>query len=361
MTENGKNKAICLADIARHIGAELIGGRGDMPIDGVATLDEAGSSQISFLANTKYTGQAQSTRAAAVIMAVDCPQMRAARLLMPNPYLGWARTLTLFAPDRQAYLPPVIHATAVIDASVTIGKNVHIGAHVVIGADTVIGDNVIIHAGVVIEEQCQIKNDVEIHPNAVIHYATRIGQRCVIWSNAVIGAYGFGNARDGARYVGVPQLGYVLIEDDVDIGAGATIDRGTINPTIIRRGVKIDNLVMIAHNVEIGEDSAIASQTGISGSTKIGDRVIIAGQAGFVGHVHIGDDSFVGAKAGISKSFPAASKISGYPARNLMDVRRSDAALAKLPELVKKVRKLEREIKSFSGHTQKTGAMGQDK
>ncbi|MEO1885636.1 MAG: UDP-3-O-(3-hydroxymyristoyl)glucosamine N-acyltransferase, partial [Methylococcales bacterium] len=208
-----------------------------------------------------------------------------------------------------------------------------------------------IHSGVIIEENCQLGNNVEIHPNAVIHFGSQIGHRCNIWSNAVIGSYGFGNAKDGTRFVRIHQLGNAILEDDVDIGAGATIDRGAVDNTVIKRGAKIDNLVMIAHNVIIGEDTAIAAQTGISGSTKIGNRVLIAGQVGFVGHIEIGDQSFIGAQAGVSKSFPPGSKITGYPARNLMDVRRSDTAITHLPELIKKVKLLEQKIDDLTNKT----------
>ncbi len=333
-----------LEDIAVRIGAEIITDNDQVKIQGISALDTAVEGDISFLSNSKYAYQAIESGASAIILAKDIPEIKAAKLITSNPYLGWARTLELFTPNRSNSLPFVYHETAQIHATAKISEKVHIGAHVVIGENTSIAHGCKIHPGVVIEENCSIGENVEIHPNAVIHYGTSIAQNCVIWSNAIIGAFGFGNARDGARYVPIPQLGNVVIEQDVSIGAGATIDRGAIDDTRIKRGAKIDNLVMIAHNVQIGEDTAIASQTGISGSTKIGDRVIIAGQAGFVGHVSIGDDSFVGAKAGISKSFPDGSKISGYPARNLMDVRRSDAAITKLPDLIKKIRDLEKQI-----------------
>lgn len=336
-----------LVDIAERIGAKIVADDDQVAIQGVAALDSAKVGDISFLSNLKYAQQAIETRASALILAKNIPEIRTAKLITPNPYLGWARTLELFVPDRSDILPCMIHATAQIHASAQIAENVHIGAHAVVGQNSVIGNACKIHSGVVIEENCRIADNVEIHPNAVIHYGTSIDRNCVIWSNATIGAYGFGNARDGAHYVPIPQLGNVIIEQDVSIGAGSTIDRGAIGNTVIKRGAKIDNLVMIAHNVEIGEDTAIASQTGISGSTKVGDRVIIAGQAGFVGHVEIGSDSFIGAKAGISKSFPDGSKISGYPARNLMEVRRSDAAITKLPDLIKKVKELENQIEAL--------------
>lgn len=345
--------SIRLTDIAKKIDAEIIGAGSCIEIDGAAALSAASVTDISFLSNPKYAAEACASQAAVIIMAKDITQIRAVKLITPNPYLAWAKTLQMFVPDRSKFIPEEIHASATIHPSAEIAAGVHIGPQVSIGAHTRIAEGCIIHAGVVIEEHCMLSNDVVIHPNTVVHHGSRIGKRCVIWSNAVIGADGFGNARDGAKYVAIPQLGNTVLEDDVSIGSGSTIDRGAIEDTIIHRGAKIDNLVMIAHNVEIGADTAIASQTGISGSTKIGDRVMIAGQAGFVGHVHIGDDSFVGAKAGISKSFPPSSKITGYPARKLMDVRRSDSAVKNLPELIKRVKQLEKQIAQLN---QKDGA-----
>ena len=340
---------IQLSDLAKQVDATLSEEWDKVLIEGVGTLSSATGKQITFLSSPKYLEQAKNSKAAAIILSQDIPEITVAKLITDNPYLCWAKTAALFAPDRSEYLPDASHPSAIVHPAAVIASNIHIGPNACIGANTRIGSSSIIHAGVVIEENCNIGDNVEIHPNAVIHCGTIIGNNCVIWSNAVIGGYGFGNAKAGAKFVRIPQLGHVILEDDVDIGACTTVDRGTIENTIIRRGTKIDNQVMIAHNVEIGEDTGIAAQTGISGSTKIGDRVLIAGQAGFVGHIEIGSQSFVGAKAGISKSFPPGSKITGYPARNLMDVRRSDTAVANLPALLKRVRKLEKEIKEIVG------------
>jgi len=340
--------ALLLRQLAEKIGAQCMGGNGELTITGLAPLNAASASEVSFFSNTKYQTDLKNTRAAAVIMEKERSELPCAKLIMRNPYLGWALATALFRPDRTAFARQGIHQSARVHPEARLGPDVHVGPGACIGARTTIGARTIIHAGAVIEELCEIGNDCEIHPNAVIHHQTIIGNNCVIWSGAVIGSYGFGYAEDNARFITIHQLGKVVIQDDVDIGANCAIDRGAVGDTVIKRGTKLDNMVHCAHNVEIGVDCAIAAQTGISGSVKIGNRVKIAGQVGFVGHIELGDDSFVGAKTGVSKNFPAKSILSGYPSRNLMDARRSDACLHKLPELIKKVRALENLVKKLS-------------
>jgi UDP-3-O-[3-hydroxymyristoyl] glucosamine N-acyltransferase len=338
---------ISLKELAKKIGATLKGYTREVRIKGVAPLNSAREDQVSFLSNPKYAKEAAGSKAGAIILNADLPDIRRPKLISENPYLAWAKAVNLFAVDRTSHIEKGVHETAFVHPDAKIGLYVCVGPNAAIGANTVIGNNTLVHPGVVIEENCAIGNHVEIHPNAVVHYGSQVGNNCVIWSNAVIGSYGFGYAEDGNRFIKIHQLGCVVLEDDVEIGAGTTVDRGAIGDTIIKKGTKIDNLVQIAHNVEIGEHSGIAAQTGLSGSVKIGKRVKIAGQVGFVGHIEIGSDSFVGAKAGVSKSFPEKSNITGYPARNLMDVRRSDAVILKLPALLKRVQELENKIKEF--------------
>lgn len=333
-----------IRDIAGKIGATLAGGNPGTLITGVAPLDRAVEGQLSFLSNPKYLKEAEKTSASAVICQKDLPHLKAARLVTPNPYLAWAKAVALFAPDRSPAFPPGAHPAAIVDPSARLGKGVHVGAGACIGAGTVLGDDVRVHPGAVIEEECVIGEATEIHPNVVVHYGSRIGRRCVIWSGTVIGSYGFGYAQDGNRFVTIHQLGRVILEDDVDVGANCTIDRGAAGPTLVKRGTKIDNLVHLAHNVHVGEDCAITGQVGVSGSTVIGDRVKVGGQAGFVGHIEIGSDSFIGAKAGVSKSVPEKSNITGYPARDFMSVRRSEVIIGKLPEIVKRLEALEKRI-----------------
>ncbi|MFH0919149.1 MAG: UDP-3-O-(3-hydroxymyristoyl)glucosamine N-acyltransferase [Fibrobacterota bacterium] len=335
-----------LQRITDAIGAALTGDPA-LVIEGAAPLDKAGPAHISFLANPRYAKEVAHSRAGAIILEKDLPGLTCSRLIMKNPYLGWARACALFVPDRTPFLPRDIHPTAVVHTSASLGHNVHVGPRVAIGAGVRVGDNVLLHTGVVLEENCRIGSDTEIHPNAVIHYNVTVGCRCIIWSGAVLGAYGFGYALDNDTFVRIHQLGSVVLEDEVEIGANSCVDRGAAGDTLIRRGTKIDNLVQIAHNVEIGRDCAIAGQCGISGSCKLGDRVKFAGQVGVMGHVTIGNDTYVGSKAGVSKTFPEKSTLTGYPARPLMEQRRAEASLLRLPEFLKQYRALEEKVRSL--------------
>jgi UDP-3-O-[3-hydroxymyristoyl] glucosamine N-acyltransferase len=236
----------------------------------------------------------------------------------------------------------VIDPTAETGHGVSVGPLSVIGAKVRIGERTVVGARCVIEAGTIIGAGCRIDSGAVIRANTVI------GNRVIIQSGAVIGSDGFGNAREkSGRYVRIPCFGNVVIGDDVDIGACSTIDRGNFGSTEIGQGVKLDNLVHVAHNVTVGEHTAIAAQTGISGSTRIGKRVMIGGQAGFVGHIDIGDDSFIGAKAGVSNDVKPGDKVTGYPARDIMTLRRIEAAESRLPELLKETKRLRKEIEEL--------------
>jgi UDP-3-O-[3-hydroxymyristoyl] glucosamine N-acyltransferase len=237
--------------------------------------------------------------------------------------------------------PRTVHATAVIDETAVLGRDVHVGAHVVIEGGVTIGDRSVILPGTCILRHSRIGDDCLIYPNVTIREYTEIGARVIIHAGAVLGGDGFGFLTEGTTILKVPQIGRVLIEDDVEIGANTCIDRATTGITRVRRGTKIDNLVQIAHNVEIGEDSFVCAQVGISGSTQVGARVKLAGQAGLVGHIRIGDGATVGAQGGVTKSIPADACWSGYPARDHAQAMRQNASLGKLPEALEAIRALE--------------------
>ena len=312
-------------------------------ITAITSVDQADDASITFLSDEKYKDAAASSDAPAIIVKKGMQISGKINLEVDDPYLGYAKVAQLFEDKTPPFEGPV-HPSAVIDPSSRIDSSVFIGPGSVVGMECQIEENTIIGARCVIEKNSKIGSHCRIDSGAIIRRDTVIGNRVIIQSGAVIGSEGFGNAMEGGKFVRIPCFGNVVIEDEAEIGANVTIDRGNFKPTFIRRGARIDNLVQIAHNVEVGEDSAIAAQTGISGSTRVGRGVLIAGQAGFVGHIEIGDGAFVGAKAGVSKSVKPGEKITGYPARDLMKTRRIEAAQLYLPEMRRELKKIREEI-----------------
>jgi UDP-3-O-[3-hydroxymyristoyl] glucosamine N-acyltransferase len=338
-----------LSAIAQLIGAIAPPGTADIEIDGIASPGNATERHITFLNKNSFTEAIAASRCAAVLVRKGVSVPGKVCIETDDPYVGYARVAQAFedlTPLWGAGIAPsaFIDSTASLHASSSVGPLSAIGAKVSIGASCRIGARCVIERGVTIGDHCRID------AGAVIKANTIIGNRVIIQSGAVIGSDGFGNAREKGRFVRIPCFGNVVIEDDVDIGACTTVDRGNFEQTIIHRGSKIDNLVQIAHNVVIGDDTAIAAQVGISGSTHIGKRVMVGGQAGFVGHIEIGDDSFVNAQAGVSKGVGPGSKITGCPAREFMTMRRIEAAEGELPELLKEVRRLRKEVEALKGN-----------
>jgi len=326
--------------------AEYLGGvvRGDetIRISGLAPLESAGPDKITFLANPKYAGKVAETGAGAVLMAAGGEAYGRTVIEVANPYLGFAKLLTLFYVAKPA--PRGVMPGAVIGDNITLGEGITIHPGAVVGNGVSIGAGCVIHPGAVIYDGVTIGDDTLIHANAVIRERCRIGSRCVIQPGAIIGSDGFGFAPDGQKYYPIPQIGIVVLEDDVEIGANACIDRAALEVTLIRRGTKIDNLVQIAHNCQIGEDGMICAQVGISGSTKIGRHVTLAGQVGIAGHLTIGDNVMVGAQSGVPNSLAANAGYSGYPAMPHKNWLRTMAVVPRLPEMRKTVGDLEKRI-----------------
>jgi len=317
-----------------------LNGDGDVEISSAAPIESAHTGQISFLANTKYAKFLPTTNASAIILSPEINFDRLPSIRHNNPYLAFAIILDHLYPDditRHAG----VHSTAVISESARLGDNASIGALTYIGDSTIIGNNTAILPKTYIGCRVKIGNDCKINPGVQILDDTQIGDRVIIHSGVVIGSDGFGYARHDKGIKKVKQVGWVEIGDDAEIGANTTIDRGALGPTRIGKSVKIDNLVQIAHNVEIGDYSIIVSQVGISGSTKLGKGVILAGQVGLVGHIQLGDGVMVGAQSGVSHDIPAGKTFFGYPAREIMETKRIEACLSRLPELFKRVRNLE--------------------
>ena len=327
-----------LAAIASALGAQLENGSPDTEISGVAGIEAAGPSEITFISNPKYAAAARTTRASAVIVAEDFPAISTAMLRSKNPYLDFARALELFYQPPQ--YAPGIHATAVLHPSARIEIGAHIGPYVVIQEDVDIGQNAVLLAHVVIYRGVKIGDNFMAHSHAVVREHCRIGTNVVLQNGVVIGGDGFGFAKDNhGRWHKIVQSGPTVIEDDVEIQANACIDRASVGETRISRGAKIDNLVQVGHGSKIGEDTLLCAQAGLAGSTDVGKSVILAGQVGVAGHCKIGDGVIATAQSGIPNDVPAGAVISGYPAIDNKLWLRCVAVFNRLPELGRLLRK----------------------
>lgn len=340
-----KSIAYSLEELARIVGGEIVGAR-DVKITGVAGIKEACEGELTFLANPKYESFLAETGASAVIADRDGESPRPI-LKVRNPYLAFLKVVSLFAEGSLERYPRGIHESAIIADSASIGGNVSIGAYTVIGENVEIAGETTILPLVSICESVKIGSGCLIYPHVTVRERCEIGDSVIIHSGAVIGSDGFGYAKDGNKHQKIPQIGIVRIEDDVEIGANTTVDRATTGVTLIERGSKIDNLVQIAHNVTIGENSVLAAQAGVSGSTELGKGVVLAGQAGLVGHITIGDGAMVGAQGGVTKSIPPDTRVSGYPAREHTFSRKIYAATKRLPELLKEFRRLQERVEEL--------------
>jgi UDP-3-O-[3-hydroxymyristoyl] glucosamine N-acyltransferase len=333
-----------LKELAEFVGGTIIGD-GEVELSGVAPIEDAQVGQITFVANPKYLSKLNESRASAVIVSRAIPQANKPLLCTPNPYLAFGKILTLFT--QKPYQPRGVDPQASISPTARIGKDVTIYPFVYVGDRCSIGDRVTLHPGVCVSEDSSVGDDSTFYPNVSIYPRSIIGKRVILHAGVVIGSDGFGYAKEGTRNVKIPQVGIVEIEDDVEIGANTTIDRAALGRTIIGRGVKIDNLVQVAHNVVIGEDSIIVAQVGISGSTKIGKNVTLAGQAGLVGHITIGDNVMVGAQSGVMDNLAPNQAYLGSPAIPHREGLRVMAAIQKLPDMKKTLGELETRIKKI--------------
>ena len=331
-----------LSELAERTGAQIEGV--DTEISGAAGLDEATEGQVTFLSNPRYTPRVQTTRASAIYVGEKTEVGREIAILRArDPYLAYTRALRLFHPEPT--FEPFIHPSAVIDASAQVGEGVFIGAYAFIGRDVVVGARVRIHPNVTIYDGAQIGADSVIHSGVSVREGSVLGEHVVVHNNAVIGSDGFGYAKDEeGRWLKIPQTGIVVIEDDVEIGAGTTIDRASVGESRIARGAKIDNLVQIGHSCTVGCDALICAQVGLAGSSHVGRRVILAGQVGIAGHLTIGDDVVVTAKSATSHNVEPGKMISGIPAFDNREWLRSIAAFRRLGEMQRTVRTLETRV-----------------
>ncbi len=345
MPEAGSLIHKTLKEIAQLIDGEVVGD-GDIVITGISGIREAEAGDLTFLANPRYAPLMDTTKAAAIITSRETAAAPRPMIRTDNPSMAFARVISILMPNDQKY-PSGIHPTAAIGKNVKLGEDVALQPYVVIDDDAVIGDRTIIYAGTYIGNRAKIGSDCLIYPNVAIREKVEIGNRVIIHSGTVIGSDGFGFATVNGEHHKIPQIGTVLIEDDVEIGANVTIDRARFGKTVIGKGTKVDNLVQIAHNVIVGENSIIIAQAGISGSTVIGRNVTIAGQAGLVGHITIGDNAVLAAQAGVTKPVPANTCVSGYPARRHDEAKRLNAFVSRLPQIVDELKKLKEKFQQL--------------
>jgi UDP-3-O-[3-hydroxymyristoyl] glucosamine N-acyltransferase len=329
--------------------AALVGGKvegdGSLPIRGIASLEEAGEGEITFLAEIKHSRRLEKTRASAAIVPTNLLSFPKPLIRTPNPYLAYAKIQAFFQPKPLA--PRGVDSRAFIGAGAKIGRDVSVYPFAHVGEGCEIGDRAVLYPGVYLGESVQVGEESVLYPNVVIMDRCVVGKRVILHPGTVIGSDGFGFARDGAKFVKIPQVGIVVIEDDVEIGANCAVDRAAMGKTWIKRGVKTDNLIQIAHNVTVGEDTIIVAQVGIAGSTEIGNRVALGGQVGVVGHIKIGDGAMIGAQAGVGQDVAPGQILSGSPAFPHREWLRAQAAFQKLPEMKKALGELEKRMKQI--------------
>jgi len=331
-----------IAEIAAALDLRLENGSPDINITGVKGIEEAATGDITFVANPKYGLAAKTTRASAIIVSEDFPSVPVAMLRSKNPYLAFARAIELFyQPPRYS---PGIHPTAIVAPSAKIGKGAHLGPYVVVADDVVVGDDAVLLAHVVLYSGARIGHHFFAHAHSVVREHCRIGNNVVLQNGVVIGADGFGFAKDETgRWYKIVQSGPAVLGDNVEVQANACIDRASVGETCIANGSKIDNLVQVGHGSKVGENTLLCAQVGLAGSTDVGKNVILAGQVGVAGHCKIGDGAIATAQSGIPSDVASGAVVSGYPAIDNKLWLRCSAVFNKLPELARVVRGLAKE------------------
>ncbi len=338
---------LTVGQIAERLGA-AVEGDAARPIHSVAGIRDAGPEDVAFVSQSRYAADAAASAAGALIVGLDWTQPVAAALIrVEKPEKAFAQIALAFALPTPA-AEPGIHPSAVVSPRARLGKNVSVGPCAVIEADVVLGDDVVVGAQVYLGHGVQVGNQSRLYPHVSIREHCRLGQRVIVHNGTVIGSDGFGYDVDkqGVR-TKIPQIGIVVVGDDVEIGANVTIDRARFGKTRIGNGVKIDNLVQIAHNVIIGDHAVLVAQVGIAGSTRVGRKAVLAGQVGVAGHLSIGEGAVVGAQSGVTKDVPAGAYVMGFPATPHKEMARQYAAIARLPELRERLLALQKRIESL--------------
>jgi UDP-3-O-[3-hydroxymyristoyl] glucosamine N-acyltransferase len=330
------------AEIAKELNGH-VHGDGSVQLNGVAPAETAKTGDLAFAENETFFSKAEQSAASAILIDGPFKSEQKVIIQVADARVAIARVLPMFFPEQT--FAPGVHPSALVAASAKIDSSAHVGPHCIIGEKAKIGPRVVLRGGNHVGNGSTIAADTHLFPNVILYNQTQIGQRVRIHAGAVIGSDGFGYVIDAGIHRKVPQVGQVIIHDDVEIGANVTIDRGALGPTVIGKGTKIDNLVQIAHNVTIGENCLVIAQVGIAGSTKIGDYVTLAGQVGLAGHLRIGNQAVVAAKSGVMHDIPDAGKWMGIPAQPDRQAKRQLIALKQLPELMRRVKELEEWVK----------------
>jgi len=328
------------AEIAKHLQGEVLGDS-SVVLNAFAPADRAQAGDLTFAESADYFTRAEQSAASAIIVDGNFTSKKIL-IRVPNARIGFAKALALFFPEPT--LPAGVHPSAVIHSSAQVDPTAHVGPHCVVHEKVRIGARSVLQGGNHLGANCSLGEDVNLFPNVIVYARSEIGNRVRIHSGTVVGSDGFGYVQDNGIHRKVPQIGNVIIRDDVEIGSNVSIDRGALGPTIIGKGTKIDNLVQIAHNVVIGEHCLVISQVGIAGSTKLGNYVIVAGQAGLAGHLKIGNRVTIAAQSGIMNNIPDGEKWLGSPAQPDRQAKRQMIAIQYLPDLLKRVAELEKKL-----------------
>ncbi len=340
-----------LADLAERLDCKLEGDP-DLEITGVAGLTDGRPGDLTFLSNPRYRSAVRDTRATAIVAGNDAGRMPLAVLRSPHPYYAFARAIEIFHPAPT--FEPGIHPTAIVSPSAQIGPGAHVGPYCFIGDNARIGRNAVLHSFVAIYRDAVIGDDFFAHSHAVVREGCLVGNRVLLQNGVVVGSDGFGFARTPeGHWHKMRQAGVAVVEDDVEIQANSCVDRATIGQTRVGCGAKLDNLVQVGHSSSVGEDTLLCGQVGLAGSSHVGNRVILAGQVGVAGHLTIGDGAVLTAQSGVPNDVPPGAFYSGYPAMENKGWLKSVAAFHRLPELLRHVRELERQVASLRRPSQK--------
>ena len=333
-----------LGELAAAVGGRVVGDP-ELRVRGVATLDAAVPGDLTFLTNVRYRPKAETTRATAILVAPGVDTAGLPRIEAERPYVALARILERTYPREP--LRPGIAPEACVSATAVLGDDVEIGPFAVIGDEAAIGARVRVGAGCDVGSGASVGDDTTLYPRVTLYPRTRVGARCILHAGVVLGADGFGFAADGATHVKIPQVGRVVIEDDVEIGANSTVDRGALEDTVVGAGTKIDDLVMVAHGVRIGRGCLLVGQSGVAGSTTIGEHVTIAGQSGVAGHLHVGDRTVIAAKSAVFADVESGSFVAGTPAIDHRLWKRSQATQKRLPAMRSELARLRERIEAI--------------